>query len=67
MFSNGMVKRFDKENMTITVRCSSGYTDRKWNGLFRGIDFSEFNVEKNISEPDRWGDKSAVITITLKK
>ena len=72
-FSNGMTKKFDKDTMTITVRCSgfggigSGYTDRKWNGLFRGIDFSEFNVEKNISEPDRYGDRSAVITITLKK
>ncbi len=69
-FTNDMTKRFDKDTMTITVNCSGFgagcYTDRKWNGLFRGIDFSEFNVEKNISEPDRWGDRSAVITITLK-
>jgi len=66
-FSNGMTKKFDKDTMTITVRCNSAYTERKWNGLFRGIDFSEFDVEKNISEPDRWGDKTAVVTITLKK
>jgi hypothetical protein len=66
-FSNGMVKRLDKENMTIIVRCSDGYTDRKWNSLFRDVDFSEFNVEKNISEPDRWGLRTGVITITLKK
>ncbi len=66
-FSNGMVKRFDKDNMTITARCSSGYTDRKWNGLFRGLDFSEFNVDKIISEPDYWGERTAVINITLKK
>jgi hypothetical protein len=64
-FTNLMTKRFDKENMKITVNCSGNYTDRKWNGLFRGIDFSDFNVEKNITE-DRYGDKSAVVTITLK-
>jgi hypothetical protein len=69
-FSNGMVKKLDKENMLIKVTCNGfgpgSYTDRKWNGLFRGIDFSEFNIEKNISEPDAWGERSAVITITLK-
>jgi hypothetical protein len=68
-FANCMTKRFDKENMIITVNCNGyregAYTDRKWNGLFRGIDFSDFNVEKNITE-DRYGDKKAVITITLK-
>ncbi len=66
-FANSTTKKFDKDTMTITVRCSDGYTDRKWNGLFRGIDFSEFNVEKTISEPDRWGTRTAVVTITLKK
>ena len=65
-----MTKNLDKENLKITVRCNgvfdtASYTDRKWNGLFRGIDFSEFNVEKEITE-DRWGSKHAVITITLK-
>jgi len=69
-FSNGMTKKFDKDTMTITVRCNGFgpgvYTDRKWNGLFRGIDFSKFNIEKNISEPDAWGEISAVITITPK-
>jgi hypothetical protein len=68
-FVNGMTKRFDKENMTITVNCNGfregAYTDRKWNGLFRSIDFSDFNVEKNITE-DRYGYKNAVVTITLK-
>lgn len=69
-FTNNMTKTLDKENLKITVRCngsfgSSDYTDRKWNGLFRGIDFSNFNVEKEITE-DRFGGKSAVITITLK-
>jgi len=69
-FTNNMNKRFDKENLKITVNCNGGidsaqYTDRKWNGLFRGIDFSNFNVEKEITE-DRFGGKSAVITITLK-
>jgi hypothetical protein len=70
-FSNCMTKRLDKENLKITVNCNgidsgSSYTDRKWNGLFRGIDFSKFNVEKEVTE-DRWGTKSAVVTITLKK
>jgi hypothetical protein len=69
-FTNNMTKNLDKENLKITVRCngsfgSSDYTDRKWNGLFRGIDFSNFNVEKEITE-DRFGGKSAVVTITLK-
>ena len=68
-FVNGMTKRFDKENMTITVNCNGfdtgSYTDRKWNGLFRGIDFSKFNIDK-VLEEDRWGVKNATITITLK-
>ena len=70
-FVNCMTKKLDKENLKITVNCSNGYreaayTDRKWNGLFRGIDFSKFNVEKEITE-DRFGSKSAVVTINLKK
>ncbi len=69
-FSNNMTKSLDKENLKIIVKCngsfgSSDYTDRKWNGLFRGIDFSKFNIEKEITE-DRYGSKSATITITLK-
>ena len=69
-FVNGMTKRFDKENMIITVNCNGygdgAYTDRKWNGLFRGIDFSDFNVEKNITEY-KYDHKQGQITITLKK
>lgn len=70
-FSNGMVKRFNKDELKIVVTCggsfgSAEYTDRKWNGLFRGIDFSKFNVEKEITT-NQYGDKSAIITITLKK
>ena len=69
-FSNTMTKILDKENLKITVRCggswgTASYTDRKWNGLFRGIDFSKFNIEKEVTE-DRYGVKSAIITITLK-
>ena len=69
-FSNNMTKKLDKENLKITVNCNgswdtASYTDRKWNGLFRGIDFSKFNVEKEITT-NRYGDKSAIITITLK-
>ena len=69
-FVNTMTKRLYKDDLKITVNCNGyregAYTDRKWNGLFRGIDFSEFNIEKNITE-DRYGDKQAEITITLKK
>ena len=70
-FTNNMTKSLNKENLKITVRCNGGfgssdYTDRKWNGLFRGIDFSKFNVEREITE-DRWGGKSANVAITLKK
>jgi len=70
-FVNNMSKRLYKDELKIVVTCGGGlreaeYTDRKWNGLFRGIDFSKFNVEKEITE-DRWGYKSAVVTITLKK
>ena len=69
-FTNNMTKKLDKEELKITVNCNgsldtASYTDRKWNGLFRGIDFSKFNIEKEITE-DRWGSKSATITITLK-
>ena len=69
-FSNNMTKSLDKESLRIIVKCNGGfgsseYTDRKWNGLFRGIDFSKFNIEKEITE-DRYGSKSATITITLK-
>ena len=69
-FVNVMVKKLNKEELKITVNCNGygdgSYTDRKWNGLFRGIDFSDFNVEKNITE-DRYGDKQAEITIAIKK
>jgi hypothetical protein len=66
-FTNNMTKSLDKENLKITVNCNTlgSYTDRKWNGLFGGIDFSKFNVEKEINE-DRWGSNSVVVTITLK-
>ncbi len=65
-FVNNMTKEIDKDEFKITFNCGSDeYTDRKWNGLFRGIDFSKFNVEKEITE-DSYGDKSAIITITLK-
>ena len=70
-FTNNMTKSLDKENLKITVRCNgvwdtASYTDRKWNGLFRGIDFSKFNVEKEITT-DGYGRNDATITITLKK
>jgi hypothetical protein len=67
-FSNGMTKKLDKEELKITVNCNgyiSPYTDRKWNGLFRGIDFSKFNVDKEITR-DGYGGIGAIITITLK-
>ena len=69
-FSNGMTKKLDKEELKITVNCngsleSASYTDRKWNGLFRGIDFSKFNVDKEITTGS-YGAIGAIVTITLK-
>ena len=67
-FSNGITKKFDKEELKITVNCNGfvePYTDRKWNGLFRGIDFSKFNVDKEITTGS-YGDIGAIVTITLK-
>lgn len=70
-FSNNMLKRLYKDELKIVITCGSdweeaSYTDRKWNGLFRGIDFSEFNVDKNITR-DGFGGSKAEVTITLKK
>lgn len=69
-FTNNMTKSLDKDELKITVYCGglwneASYTDRKWNGLFRGIDFSKFDVDKNI-ESDRRGNKTAIVTIKLK-
>ena len=69
-FSNNMVKRLHKDDLKIVVYCNgswdtASYTDRKWNGLFRGIDFSKFNIEKEITT-DRYDCKSAIVTIELK-
>jgi hypothetical protein len=69
-FTNNMTKKLDKDQLKITVNCNgswdtASYTDRKWNGLFRGIDFSKFNVDKQITT-DRHGRNDATITITLK-
>lgn len=65
-FSNNMTKRLNKDELKITVHCGDGYTDRKWNGLFRGIDFSDFNIEKSISK-GTWGEYYGNITISIKK
>ena len=70
-FTNNMTKNLNKEELKITVNCNgvwdtASYTDRKWNGLFRGIDFSKFNVEKEITT-DGYGRNYAAIIITLKK
>jgi hypothetical protein len=67
-FVNCMTKKLDKENLKITVNCggswdTASYTDRKWNGLFRGIDFSKFNIEKEITK--NYGHIT-IITIELK-
>jgi hypothetical protein len=70
-FNYGLVKRLYPGELKIVVTCggnfgNSEYTDRKWNGLFRGVDFSKFNVDKKITT-DGYGHKSATVTITLKK
>ena len=65
MFSYSIVRELDEKNTKLIVRCGGTlteqrYTDRKWNGLFRDIDFSQFNVSKDVS------DGYARITITVK-
>lgn len=61
-----MHKKIYKDELKIVITCDTGeYTDRKWNRLFRGIDFSKFNVDKEITE-DRYGYKLTTITITPK-
>ena len=69
-FVNGIVMRLNKEELKIIVICNGfgqgSYTDRKCNGLFRGLDFSDFNVEKIVKNTS-FGDKFANVTITLKK
>jgi hypothetical protein len=63
-FVNNMTKEIDKDEFKITFNCGSDeYTDRKWNGLFRGIDFSKFNIEKEITK--NYGNIT-IIKLTLK-
>ena len=82
-----MYAKLYKDELKIVIKCGgfyrnmggrlvdAQYTDRKWNNIFREIDFSEFNVEKDITEQkilfSRTGDKEtykvAEITITVKK
>ena len=70
-FSNFTSRTLDKDELKIIVSCNGygddGYTDRKWNGLFRGIDFSDFNIEKELTHTAHSGYKTAKVTITLKK
>jgi hypothetical protein len=74
-FANEMTRKLDKDEFKITVSCggwdSALYTDRKWNGLFRGIDFSKFDIDRKVTEKTgsghpRYGHRTATITITLK-
>jgi hypothetical protein len=79
-FANTMYSKLYEDELKIVIKCGGSrvdaqYTDRKWNNLFGSIDFSEFNVEKDITEQKillrRTGDKEvykvAEITITVKK
>ena len=69
-FCYGITKRLYPDELKIVVNFNGAYgefTDRKWNGLFRGIDFSKFNVEKKIDDSRAYIGKSVEVTITLKK
>jgi hypothetical protein len=70
-FCYGITKRLYPDELKIVVNFHGAYgdfTDRKWNGLFRGVDFSKFNIEKKVDDAKTsYGDKSYEITITLKK
>jgi len=85
-FANTMYSKLYEDELKIVIKCGGSYrnmsgkrvaaqyTDRKWNNIFGSIDFSEFNVEKDITEQKillrRTGDKEvykvAEITITVK-
>lgn len=49
-FYHGLVIRLDKETRTITINSSMEYTDRKLNNLFRGLDISNFDIQKELRE-----------------
>lgn len=68
-FSNTFSRRLNKDDLKLVITCGgyreSSYTERKWNGFVRGIDFSDYNVDKEITE-GKFGDREAIITITVK-
>ena len=64
-FCYGLTKKLYADELKIVVNCSS-FTENKWNHLFRGINFSNFNVNKEITSTlDSSRMNTAVITITL--
>lgn len=80
-FVNTMYMKLYKDELKIVIKCGGSYrnmkgkrvdaqyTDRKWNNLFGEIDFSEFNIKKDITEQNEKEGiyKIAEITITIKK
>ena len=69
-FCYALTKKLYPDELKIVVNIGGyvEYTDRKWNGLFRGVDFSKFNVEKKVDDvKTSYGGKTYEITITLKK
>jgi hypothetical protein len=69
-FCYALTKKLYTDELKIVVNIGGyvEYTDRKWNGLFRGVDFSKFNVEKKVDDvKTSYGGKTYEITITLKK
>jgi hypothetical protein len=69
-FCYALTKKLYPDELKIVVNIGGyvEYTDRKWNGLFRGVDFSKFNIEKKVDDvKTSYGGKSYEITITLKK
>lgn len=69
-FCYGLTKKLYPDELKIVVNYHGAYgefTNRKWNGLFRGIDFSKFSIDKKVDDERRGVDKSYEITIALKK
>jgi len=68
-FSNSMSHKLNTDEQKLVITCGGwreeSYTERKWNGFIRGIDFSDYNVDKEITRDDFAG-VHAVITITVK-
>lgn len=66
-FYYSMVTTLDKDEPSLNIRISDDYTDRKFSNFLRGIDISQFKIDKEIIQSTWLRDnKGANIKITVK-